>query len=413
MIYKLTAAPAIATKRFGRGGYSGVVRCEGAHYRSLMAVLPFALLMVQSTETNGVDLSTVAELAVTWVRLYSFLHRPTFTATEVAVWQEQAAAWGGRCCAWLHETDYSDGAYIKNHQLLGGHLADALLEYGACANFDAAPFESRHVTAVKKPARRTSRAVQLAPQLAKRARRAEHMDALEDELSRAAGNSSSNDSDNDDDVAGTAKLSVAAGVFNVVAAERDYRVERLARMTAIALFDAHAGDHVDMPEREGAAAEARVLSLRATRMLRVRLVNDRYAHARAHWRHGQPRYDDVAVHGPEGAVWYARLVAPVAFHFASGRRTELVLVRWYETAPRLLRLPNATRRMHTALSQDYPALQLAPPHRLDWLLPGQLLHQAAMVADPCVPTARIVFANVYLQDLLKTEHERGQRGDVH
>jgi hypothetical protein len=24
-----------------------------------------------------------------------------------------------------------------------------------------------------------------------------------------------------------------------------------------------------------------------------------------------------------------------------------------------------------------------------------------------------VFANVYLQDLLKTEHERGQRGDVH
>jgi hypothetical protein len=68
----------------------------------------------------------------------------------------------------------SDGrlvVHIQHHQLLGSHMADApLLELEAAADFDATPCEGRHVTAVEAAAHRTSHAVRLAAQLAKRAR---------------------------------------------------------------------------------------------------------------------------------------------------------------------------------------------------------------------------------------------------
>jgi hypothetical protein len=415
-IHALTAAPTLAIKRFGAGGYSGTQRLEGQHFRSLMAILPLALVGLPR-----VDVATVAALAVEWVGLYGFLRQRTFTDGQVAQWRARAAAWGARMSTWVQEVGESDGAYIKHHQLLGGHMADAMLEYGAPANFDAAPFEGRHTTSVKAPARRTSRAVALGPQLAKRARRAEMIEQLATVNDRASeGDSSSGgsidtssdseDSDDDDRDGGLGadagwSLCVPAGPFDVVAAERHLRVQRLVRLTATAINE-HGGDGaLGRPPAGAQDGEAALAALAATLppatlMRRVRLADGSYAHARPAWRDDGARHDDVAVRGQAGATWYAKLIAPVTFQLPLGRRLELVLVRWYENAPPYAARTAADATVRATVATVCPRLQLAP-RRLDWLLPGQLLWRAALVRDVAAPDA--CFANNFLHQLRASE----------
>jgi hypothetical protein len=242
-------------------------------------------------------------------------------------------------------------------------MADALLEYGAAAKYYAAPFEGRHVTAVKGPARRTSRAARLAPQLAKRARRGELFEALSDMRPLE------NDSDSDDDDEGPG-LAVLDGAYYLLEAKRELHVERLVRLTAAAVHDAAPAE---MPAgHASAAAEAAVLALLATRMRRVRLANGTTAHARERWRGGGQRYDDVAVFGEAGATWCARLIAPVTFALPSGNRRELVLVRWFVDDPRYVTRTPGDAVVRAAVSTICPRLQLAPAHRLDRLQPAQV-----------------------------------------
>jgi hypothetical protein len=240
-VHVLTAAPVLAIKRFGAGGYKGASRPEGAHYRSLMAVLPLALVGLG----DNVDVGTACALAVEWVAIYSFLLRPSFSMADVKAWRAQVAAWGARLAAWLCVVGVGDGAYIKHHHLLGGHMADALLELGAAANFDAAPFEGRHVTAVKAAARCTSRAVRLAPQLAKRARYAALLETLADEgrgqhenndsnNNNNSGTGSDGDSSEDDEGDGRA-LCAPAGAFDVASVQQRMNLDRLVQVTARAI----------------------------------------------------------------------------------------------------------------------------------------------------------------------------------
>jgi hypothetical protein len=94
------------------------------------------------------------------------------------------------------------------------------------------------------------------------------------------------------------------------------------------------------------------------------------------------RYDDVTVHGPAGATWYAKLVAPVAFKLPSGKVVERVLVRWYVNAGQrhAVRTPG-DRTVRAAVGGACPRLTLGDHHRVDWLLPGQMLTRAAIVND--------------------------------
>jgi hypothetical protein len=119
-------------------------------------------------------------------------------------------------------------------------------------------------------------------------------------------------------------------------------------------------------------------------------------------------YDDVTVHGQAGATWYAQLVAPVAFKLPSGKVVERVLVRWCVNAGQrhAARTPG-DRTVRAAVGGARPRLELEDRHRVDWLLPGQLLTRAAMVKD--WHQVNTVYANVFLHGLLHHGSETGER----
>ena len=410
-LHVMTAPPARAIKRFGVGGFRGLRRAEGTHYRSLMALLPLALVDLPLPAGAVALGAEAAGLAVEWVGLYGFLCADSFTPTTVGGWQVAAAAWGERLRSWLKAVGSTDGTFPKLHLLLGGHMRDAILRYGAPAGYDAGAFEGRHVSAVKVPARSVSRSAGLVPQLAKRARREELLDLLTHHLDQHGDRRGASSTaaralavGGDGGSSPLARLSWSAGALDVATQAARLGVRpRESRRILEALGEFIAGEFPGELPAEPAAARDAAKALNITRMLRVRLASDELAYAHDSFR-GQARFDDVAVSGPGSSTWYARLAVPARVMLPSGRSIEAVLVRWYELAHDPPRPTSATR----------DALAGCPRYHctntgLDWCLPEQLLRRATFVPDWAV--SGTYFLNVYLEQLRPARDAAGN-GDL-
>ena len=391
----LTGHPLPAIRRFGTGGFRGLERKEGAHFRSVMTVLPLALLNLPAA---GLDIDSLVVLAADWVGLYADLRLPSISSLRLDAWQARAADFGGRLRQQLVILGDGDGVFPKLHALLGGHVRDAVRQFGVVAGYDSAPFESRHRTAVKQPARLASRAVDPLAQMASSVRRREIVQQLGAVAGAVRGAPTAHDGDDDHgtDVPG---LSWAAKHLGRAVPARSLATLDLAaawphaNVTSVASANAL---HKITANWLAAQALPHVLSSmdasKATVELLRRLNTRDGARAYAHPSfHGAGRFDDIAVLGTGGETWYARIVGLARFSFPAGgpRAREGVLVRWYEKAAPAV-LADLSDAVRTALAP----CPLVYAGKLDWIAPEQALRRVGVVpcwfTDPAATSARPV-----------------------
>lgn len=461
-------------KRFGPGGYRGLVRAEGAHYRTLMHMLPLAIRGVPAAAPEAVAL--LAE----WPTLYATMRASAITAPNLDRWQIALAEWGERMHNWSapvlasqrrggtrrgttsgadgdggqpacsggggrSESDDSDGssdgasdsdqhsdssdaedgnsgtilvvdstrtkkrARVEKSRHLGTpklhaltvHSRDAIQRFGVLGNYNAAPFEARHISAVKQAARRTSGSVALVPQLARLALRDELLRAVKQQDRAGAHaktrNAMDDDSEDDHDAASPGLSWPTSTTTTLGDLERRLRVRDL-ETAAIDFLLAVASDR--MPTRQAAVAAARAPLTELRRLHTTERGVYAYAnHRTRRSRSDGDRNDDVAVRGTEGQTWYARLVALVRFPVTDGSTVDAALVRWYElTAP--LRAepatsgPTASRTgshanaahttsaaQRTAVAINAVCKRLVLRFKMDFCEPDSVLGRAYIVPD--------------------------------
>ena len=388
----LTSTPLPAVRRFGAGGFRGLERKEGAHLRSVMTVLPLALLNLPAAA--GLDLDSLIVLAADWVGLYADLRLPSISRLRLDAWQARAADFGGRLREQLVLLGDGDGVFPKLHALLGGHVHEAVRWFGTVAGYDSAPFEARHRSAVHEIARRASRAVDPLAQMATGARRKE----IVQHLGAVAGAVRSGNGDEDDE-ADEPGLSWAAKHLGRAVAARSLASLDLAAVWPHAnVTGATSANAVHKLTANWLAAQtvphvlsrqdAYAATVEVLRRLKTRDGARAYAHPSFH---GSERYDDIAVLGLGGETWYARIVGLARFSFPAGgpKAREGVLVRWYEKAP-----PAVLADLGEAVRAALAPCPLVYAGKLDWITPKQALRRVGVVpcwfTDPDAMSARPV-----------------------
>ena len=261
--------------------------------------------------------------------------------------------------------------FPKLHALLGGHMRDAIQRFGVPANFNAAPFEGRHITAVKQPARKISGAVGLLPQLARLARREELLDAVTHRASAGPAQAPPARRNND------ARLSWPAdGTTTIEELERRLRVRDLELMTVQYLLR-EATEQLRSRAAAVAVARGRIQELH-----RLETAEGQWAYANRNV-HGRERHDDVAINAGDGALWYGRLIALMRFQLPEGPPLEAVLVRWYEAVAPLRELGEpadaSVRRAITAVNAACRRLKLV--FNMSWCAPEAILRRESIVLD--------------------------------
>lgn len=391
----LTGHPLPAIRRFGTGGFRGLERKEGAHFRSVMTVLPLALLNLPAT---GLDIDSLVVLAADWVGLYADLRLPSISSLRLDAWQARAADFGGRLRQQLVILGDGDGVFPKLHALLGGHVRDAVRQFGVVAGYDSAPFESRHRTAVKQPARLASRAVDPLAQMASSVRRREIVQQLGAVAGAVRGVPTAHDGDDDHGTDAPGLSWAARHLGRAVPARSLAALDLAAAWPHASVTSVASANALHKLTANWLAAQAlpHVLSSmdasKATVELLRRLKTRDGARAYAHPRlRGSARYDDIAVLGLSGETWYGRIVGLARFSFPAGgpRARDGVLVRWYEKAAPAV-LADLSDAVRTALAP----CPLVYAGKLDWIAPEQALRRVGVVpcwfTDPAATSARPV-----------------------
>jgi hypothetical protein len=471
----MTAQPVPSlVKVFGGGGYRGLMRAEGAHFRALMQLLPLAVRGLQAVPAE------VAALLADWPALYAMMRATAISAPDLDQWQVSMASWGARFFAWYtsdtvraatgasgagrsnptqppgsngkdggerardddalllddddddadddgsdsgsgegsssdtdDDDDGGDGVlpgwaggmasqagvaahargrggarrrrgasarnpkdpvgFIKLHLLAGGHVRDAWRRYGALIGYSAAPFEARHISAVKRPARRVAGSAPLVAELARHARRGQLLNAAwtaQDDGQPDGGPAARPPDDTG------ARLSFPFDHTTVAELERRLRVRDLVPLTQHYL-DAEVPDE-SLGNDATAACPVRL-------MRRLHTAEGDWAYCTGTVTAGrkrppQTRTDDVAVLGaPAGnesvAPWYGRLQALAVFELPSGRTIEAILVRWYERAPAL----GMDTAGAIAINATCPRLEHV--FAMGWCSPASALRRVSIVPD--------------------------------
>ena len=382
-LHILTRRPLPCIRRFGPGGFRGLSRKEGAHYRSLMTVLPLALLNLPN-----IDVDNALILAAEWVDIYAVLRRKKISETQLDAWQTRASTFGARMRDYLVEVGSGNGVFPKLHVLLGGHVHQSVRLFGTAPGYDSAPFEAGHRSTVKRPSKEASHAVDPIAQMAMHVRRAEVVQELGDVAAASFGRTTDQCDDADESgaadalswrtVPGRARLPRPT-LADLVILEAwpncgelsTVQTSRLRSQTAQWLAEQSNG------QINGSAA----LGARVELMRRLTTRDKHHAYAHPSFR-GERRFDDIAVLGKAGATWYARVVGLARFSFpvrqGGAGSVDGVLVRWYERAPEAtLRLHGAGRCVQTALA-PCPLVYL---DALDWIKPEQALRRVGVA--PC------------------------------
>jgi hypothetical protein len=163
----LTTPPIPHLKRFGDAGLTGLQRVEGAHYRTLLQILPLAL-----SDLDPCVHPDLLALVVDLHGLYETLRADHITEMALVAWQRRAATWATAFRRLLAIPFMgSEGSFVKLHMALGGHTVDAVRRYGILHNYDTAPYEKTHCLHVKSHQFNIARAGPLVIQLARRQQR--------------------------------------------------------------------------------------------------------------------------------------------------------------------------------------------------------------------------------------------------
>jgi hypothetical protein len=193
-------------------GTAGKAKMDGKRFRSLMQLLPFAMLT--STAFDQIPRAkAIIQLLLDWLRYYLLLRKTTMTEADVQQLTKQGKAWHKQNVSLFGSLHKSKLATIKAHSLFV-HLPEDIRQFGTPGNFTMQWGEQNHKRSVHQLVKRTNKhPEEMLSQMARRQQLIDASSALNAAQSRLCDDDSDSDSDSDDDEQSAALAGISSYIF--------------------------------------------------------------------------------------------------------------------------------------------------------------------------------------------------------